>query len=267
MFGRGGPDRLRRRALQHRRCPLLSPRCSSPRCSSSQLSTDLPPNRCPLPHLVCGRGRRANSEVPGLNAALNAQRPTYLCARRHAQRRACLRGRTRSSRSTPARSSRPGIGRLTAAIPAENPYYSCKLTRVRIAGVRRNSASAGPPAFPFVAPRNHTMALVRARSSGATLLRWGGTRSHAARARHASALTRHDSCTARQLHGTTAAQAHTFSTAAHTGCCAGAGHSRGVLFSSDVSARGVDYPDVTHVLQFGMPASREQVSGPTALRP
>ena len=33
---------------------------------------------------------------------------------------------------------------------------------------------------------------------------------------------------------------------------------RGVLFSSDVSARGVDYPDVTHVLQFGLPMSREQ---------
>jgi ATP-dependent RNA helicase MSS116 len=31
-----------------------------------------------------------------------------------------------------------------------------------------------------------------------------------------------------------------------------------VLFSSDVSARGVDYPNVTHVLQFGLPASREQ---------
>jgi superfamily II DNA/RNA helicase len=30
------------------------------------------------------------------------------------------------------------------------------------------------------------------------------------------------------------------------------------LFSSDVSARGVDYPDVTHVLQFGLPMSREQ---------
>jgi ATP-dependent RNA helicase MSS116 len=31
-----------------------------------------------------------------------------------------------------------------------------------------------------------------------------------------------------------------------------------VMFSSDVSARGVDYPDVTHVLQFGLPASTEQ---------
>jgi len=31
-----------------------------------------------------------------------------------------------------------------------------------------------------------------------------------------------------------------------------------ILFSSDVSARGVDYPDVTHVLQFGLPESREQ---------
>ena len=40
------------------------------------------------------------------------------------------------------------------------------------------------------------MALVRARSSGATLLRWGGTRSArtGGPARHASALTRHDSC-------------------------------------------------------------------------
>jgi len=33
---------------------------------------------------------------------------------------------------------------------------------------------------------------------------------------------------------------------------------RGVLFTSDVSARGVDYPDVTEVIQFGLPASREQ---------
>lgn len=32
----------------------------------------------------------------------------------------------------------------------------------------------------------------------------------------------------------------------------------GVLFTSDVSARGVDYPDVTAVLQFGLPESREQ---------
>ena len=32
----------------------------------------------------------------------------------------------------------------------------------------------------------------------------------------------------------------------------------GVLFTSDVSARGVDYPDITHVLQFGMPTNREQ---------
>mmetsp|Transcript_34791 Transcript_34791/g.68462 ORF Transcript_34791/g.68462 Transcript_34791/m.68462 type:complete len:629 (-) Transcript_34791:14-1900(-) len=33
---------------------------------------------------------------------------------------------------------------------------------------------------------------------------------------------------------------------------------RGVLFTSDVSARGVDYPDVTYVLQFGIPESRDQ---------
>lgn len=33
---------------------------------------------------------------------------------------------------------------------------------------------------------------------------------------------------------------------------------RGVLFSSDVSARGVDYPDVTHVIQIGLPDNREQ---------
>merc|ERR1719203_1074191 len=32
----------------------------------------------------------------------------------------------------------------------------------------------------------------------------------------------------------------------------------GVLFTSDVSARGVDYPGVTHVVQFGMPSTREQ---------
>eukprot|EP00978_Attheya_sp_CCMP212_P047158 scaffold421244_cov58-Attheya_sp.AAC.3 len=33
---------------------------------------------------------------------------------------------------------------------------------------------------------------------------------------------------------------------------------RGILFTSDVSARGVDYPDVTHVIQFGTPESKEQ---------
>ena len=33
---------------------------------------------------------------------------------------------------------------------------------------------------------------------------------------------------------------------------------KGILFTSDVSARGVDYPDVTAVLQFGIPESREQ---------
>mmetsp|Transcript_1017 Transcript_1017/g.1692 ORF Transcript_1017/g.1692 Transcript_1017/m.1692 type:complete len:196 (-) Transcript_1017:1480-2067(-) len=33
---------------------------------------------------------------------------------------------------------------------------------------------------------------------------------------------------------------------------------KGVMFSSDVSARGVDYPDVTHVIQFGLPDSRQQ---------
>jgi len=32
----------------------------------------------------------------------------------------------------------------------------------------------------------------------------------------------------------------------------------GILFTSDVSARGVDYPGVTHVVQLGMPSSREQ---------
>ena len=32
----------------------------------------------------------------------------------------------------------------------------------------------------------------------------------------------------------------------------------GILFTSDVSARGVDYPGVTHVVQFGMPSSRDQ---------
>jgi ATP-dependent RNA helicase MSS116 len=32
----------------------------------------------------------------------------------------------------------------------------------------------------------------------------------------------------------------------------------GVLFTSDVSARGVDYPNVSHVVQFGMPENREQ---------
>merc|ERR1712127_605149 len=33
---------------------------------------------------------------------------------------------------------------------------------------------------------------------------------------------------------------------------------RAVLFTSDVSARGVDYPDVTHVIQVGLPESRDQ---------
>jgi ATP-dependent RNA helicase MSS116 len=33
---------------------------------------------------------------------------------------------------------------------------------------------------------------------------------------------------------------------------------KAVLFTSDVSARGVDYPDVTQVMQFGLPESREQ---------
>ena len=32
----------------------------------------------------------------------------------------------------------------------------------------------------------------------------------------------------------------------------------GILFTSDVSARGVDYPNVTHVIQFGLSSSREQ---------
>ena len=32
----------------------------------------------------------------------------------------------------------------------------------------------------------------------------------------------------------------------------------GVLFTSDVSARGVDYPNVSHVIQFGIPDSRDQ---------
>jgi ATP-dependent RNA helicase MSS116 len=32
----------------------------------------------------------------------------------------------------------------------------------------------------------------------------------------------------------------------------------GILLTSDVSARGVDYPGVTHVVQFGMPSNRDQ---------
>lgn len=32
----------------------------------------------------------------------------------------------------------------------------------------------------------------------------------------------------------------------------------GILLSSDVSARGLDYPNVTHVIQIGVPSSREQ---------
>lgn len=31
----------------------------------------------------------------------------------------------------------------------------------------------------------------------------------------------------------------------------------GILFSSDVTARGMDFPEVTHVIQFGVPQSRE----------
>lgn len=31
----------------------------------------------------------------------------------------------------------------------------------------------------------------------------------------------------------------------------------GILFTSDVSARGVDYPDTSHVIQFGLPDSKE----------
>ena len=34
--------------------------------------------------------------------------------------------------------------------------------------------------------------------------------------------------------------------------------STGIMFSSDVSARGVDYPDVTHVVQIGAPSNTEQ---------
>lgn len=33
--------------------------------------------------------------------------------------------------------------------------------------------------------------------------------------------------------------------------------SEGILFSSDVTARGMDFPDVTHVIQVGVPTSRE----------
>jgi len=32
----------------------------------------------------------------------------------------------------------------------------------------------------------------------------------------------------------------------------------GIMFTSDVSARGVDYPNVSHVIQFGMPEKKEQ---------
>lgn len=32
---------------------------------------------------------------------------------------------------------------------------------------------------------------------------------------------------------------------------------RAIMFTTDVSARGVDYPDVTHVIQFGIPENRE----------
>ena len=34
---------------------------------------------------------------------------------------------------------------------------------------------------------------------------------------------------------------------------------QGILFTSDVSARGLDYPNVTFVLQVGAPSSKEQV--------
>ena len=36
---------------------------------------------------------------------------------------------------------------------------------------------------------------------------------------------------------------------------------RVVMFSSDVSARGVDYPDVSLVVQVGLPTDRDQVRG------
>ena len=37
---------------------------------------------------------------------------------------------------------------------------------------------------------------------------------------------------------------------------------RVVMFSSDVSARGVDYPDVSLVVQVGLPTDRDQVRWP-----
>lgn len=36
------------------------------------------------------------------------------------------------------------------------------------------------------------------------------------------------------------------------------GCANGIMFSSDVSARGLDYPGVTHVVQVNAPSSREQ---------
>merc|ERR1719499_2684328 len=53
---------------------------------------------------------------------------------------------------------------------------------------------------------------------------------------------------------------HSRKSQAHRNRCADQFRSSqsGIIFSSDVSARGLDYPDVTTVIQVGIPSSREQ---------
>lgn len=76
-------------------------------------------------------------------------------------------------------------------------------------------------------------------------------------------------CTARQTQlyselfsqaGVDVLEVHSKKSQAHRNKCSAAFRlSRsGVIFSSDVSARGLDYPDVTAVLQVGIPSSRDQ---------
>merc|ERR1719281_2222891 len=55
-------------------------------------------------------------------------------------------------------------------------------------------------------------------------------------------------------------EVHSRKTQAHrTKCAQTFRESRtGIVFSSDVSARGLDYPDVTAVIQVGVPSARDQ---------
>jgi len=60
--------------------------------------------------------------------------------------------------------------------------------------------------------------------------------------------------------GTEVLEVHSRKSQAHRTKCAARfrDSQRGVIFSSDVSARGLDYPDVTAVIQVGIPSSRDQ---------